>query len=49
MNNRSVPANVVLPHNVYEDIAAAIEWLTETTARPRRGSIAGSSRSMCAM
>jgi uncharacterized glyoxalase superfamily protein PhnB len=28
--NRSVPANVVLPHICYEDVAAAIRWLTET-------------------
>ena len=29
MQNRSVPANVVLPHLVYEDVAGAIAWLTE--------------------
>lgn len=26
--NRSVPANVVLPHLVYEDVAKAIDWLS---------------------
>jgi uncharacterized glyoxalase superfamily protein PhnB len=29
MQNRSVPANVLLPHLVYEDVAGAIAWLTE--------------------
>jgi uncharacterized glyoxalase superfamily protein PhnB len=29
MQNRSVPANVVLPHLVYEEVAGAIAWLTE--------------------
>jgi uncharacterized glyoxalase superfamily protein PhnB len=28
--NRSVPANFVLPHLVYTDVAAAIEWLSRT-------------------
>jgi len=28
LNNRSVPANVILPHICYRDIAVAIEWLT---------------------
>src|SRR5579863_3884801 len=28
MKNRSVPAEVILPHIVYQDVAAAIEWLT---------------------
>ena len=28
MKNRSVPADVILPHLVYQDVAAAIEWLT---------------------
>ena len=28
MQNRSVPANVLLPHLVYEDVAGAIAWLT---------------------
>jgi uncharacterized glyoxalase superfamily protein PhnB len=28
MKNRSVPADVVLPHLVYQDVAAAIDWLT---------------------
>jgi uncharacterized glyoxalase superfamily protein PhnB len=27
MQNQSVPANVVLPHLVYEDVAGAIAWL----------------------
>jgi len=29
MQNRSVPANVVLPHIVYESVADAIAWLAE--------------------
>jgi uncharacterized glyoxalase superfamily protein PhnB len=29
MQNRSVPANVVLPHIVYEDVAGAIAWMVE--------------------
>jgi uncharacterized glyoxalase superfamily protein PhnB len=28
MKNRSVPADIVLPHIVYENLPAAIEWLT---------------------
>ncbi len=28
MRNRSVPCDTVLPHLVYEDLPAAIEWLT---------------------
>ena len=28
MRNRSVPADVILPHLVYRDVAAAIDWLT---------------------
>lgn len=27
MQNRSVPANVILPHVVYSDVASAIRWL----------------------
>lgn len=27
-NNRSVPANIILPHLTYQDVAAAIDWLT---------------------
>ncbi len=30
MKNRSVPTDIVLPHVVYQDVAAAIEWLTKT-------------------
>ena len=30
MKNRSVPADVILPHVVYQDVAAAIDWLTRT-------------------
>ena len=30
MQNRSVPCDTVLPHLVYEDVDAAIEWLTRT-------------------
>jgi uncharacterized glyoxalase superfamily protein PhnB len=30
MKNRSVPADVLLPHIVYQDVAAAIEWLSRT-------------------
>jgi uncharacterized glyoxalase superfamily protein PhnB len=26
--NRSVPADIILPHVTYQDVAAAIEWLT---------------------
>jgi uncharacterized glyoxalase superfamily protein PhnB len=28
--NRSVPVDTILPHVVYHDVAAAIEWLTRT-------------------
>lgn len=28
-NNRSVPANVILPHLVYQNLPAAIAWLRE--------------------
>ena len=28
MKNRSVPADSILPHVVYQDVAAAIDWLT---------------------
>jgi uncharacterized glyoxalase superfamily protein PhnB len=28
MTNRSVPADIVLPHIVYEDVARAVEWLS---------------------
>jgi uncharacterized glyoxalase superfamily protein PhnB len=28
MKNRSVPADVILPHIVYQDVAAAIDWLS---------------------
>lgn len=28
--NRSVPADTVLPHLVYQDVAAAVDWLTRT-------------------
>jgi uncharacterized glyoxalase superfamily protein PhnB len=30
MKNRSVPADIVLPHLVYQDVAGAIDWLTAT-------------------
>jgi uncharacterized glyoxalase superfamily protein PhnB len=30
MKNRSVPAEIILPHLVYQDVAAAIDWLTRT-------------------
>jgi uncharacterized glyoxalase superfamily protein PhnB len=30
MKNRSVPADIILPHLVYQDLAAAIDWLTRT-------------------
>jgi uncharacterized glyoxalase superfamily protein PhnB len=29
ISNRSVPANILLPHLVYEDVTEAIEWLTQ--------------------
>ena len=28
MKNRSVPADVILPHVVYQNVAGAIDWLT---------------------
>jgi uncharacterized glyoxalase superfamily protein PhnB len=30
MKNRSVLADIILPHLVYQDVAAAIDWLTHT-------------------
>jgi len=30
LTNRSVPANTLLPHIVYQDVAEAIGWLTRT-------------------
>jgi uncharacterized glyoxalase superfamily protein PhnB len=30
MKNRSVPADVILPHLVYQNVAEAIAWLTHT-------------------
>ncbi len=30
MKNRSVPTDILLPHIVYQDVAAAILWLSET-------------------
>jgi uncharacterized glyoxalase superfamily protein PhnB len=30
ITNRSVPANVILPHIVYQNVAEAIAWLTKT-------------------
>ncbi|QHW32054.1 hypothetical protein GZH47_15380 [Paenibacillus rhizovicinus] len=30
IDNRSVPANIVLPHIFYKDVAAALAWLQET-------------------
>ena len=30
MKNRSVPADTVLPHVAYQNLAAAIEWLSKT-------------------
>lgn len=29
-HNRSVPTNVLLPHLVYQDVGAAIDWLSTT-------------------
>jgi uncharacterized glyoxalase superfamily protein PhnB len=29
MKNRSVPANILLPHIVYQDVAGAIAWLAD--------------------
>jgi uncharacterized glyoxalase superfamily protein PhnB len=28
LNNRSVPTNMLLPHLVYQDVDAAVEWLS---------------------
>lgn len=30
LKNRSVPADVILPHLTYQDVAAALVWLTKT-------------------
>ena len=30
INNRSVPANIILSHIVYQDLPAAIDWLSQT-------------------
>lgn len=30
MHNRSVPVDTILPHVVYQNVAAALEWLTAT-------------------
>jgi uncharacterized glyoxalase superfamily protein PhnB len=30
LTNRSVPANIILPHIVYQHVAAAIDWLKKT-------------------
>jgi uncharacterized glyoxalase superfamily protein PhnB len=30
LTNRSVPANIILPHVVYQDVAVAIAWLNKT-------------------
>ncbi|MFZ0932865.1 MAG: VOC family protein [Bryobacteraceae bacterium] len=30
IKNRSVPANVILPHVTYQNVAGALEWLTKT-------------------
>lgn len=30
LNNQSVPANVILPHLTYRDVAGALVWLTNT-------------------
>jgi len=30
INNRSVPANIILSHVVYQDLPAAIDWLSRT-------------------
>ncbi|MGO9012230.1 MAG: VOC family protein [Bryobacteraceae bacterium] len=29
LKNRSVPANVILPHVTYQNVAGALEWLTK--------------------
>lgn len=34
IHNRSVPANTVLPHIVYQNLPAAIDWLARTFGRP---------------
>jgi uncharacterized glyoxalase superfamily protein PhnB len=30
IDNRSVPTNTILPHVIYQDLPAAIDWLTRT-------------------
>ena len=30
ITNRSVPTDTLLPHVIYQDVAAAMAWLTET-------------------
>ena len=30
IGNRSVPTNTILPHVIYQDLPAAIDWLTHT-------------------
>jgi uncharacterized glyoxalase superfamily protein PhnB len=30
LTNRSVPANIILPHIVYRNVGAAIDWLKQT-------------------
>jgi uncharacterized glyoxalase superfamily protein PhnB len=30
IDNRSVPTNIILPHITYQDLPAAIDWLTRT-------------------
>src|SRR5271170_5793251 len=30
IDNRSVPTNIILPHIIYQDLPAAIDWLTRT-------------------
>jgi len=30
LKNRSVPADTVLPHVFYQDVVAAIDWLSKT-------------------
>jgi hypothetical protein len=35
MRNRSVPADAVLPHLTYQDVAAALAWLTTAFGDPR--------------
>jgi uncharacterized glyoxalase superfamily protein PhnB len=44
LKNRSVPADVILPHVTYQNPAAAIDWLTRTlgfTEHYRYGSVDG--------